>query len=88
LTRYVVPAAVLVQNALTETVLLHTGKGRYYELNATGAAMLERLRKSGDPERAIASLLEEYAVDEPRLRQDLQRLIADMEQEGLLERQE
>ncbi len=81
---YELSEGVLVQEVLSETVLLDTGRGEYFELNDVGSAMLTHLRDSGDPQAAFDRLLNEYDVAEDVLRQDFDELIGQLEDNGLL----
>ncbi len=84
--RYRVSPTVLVQKVLTETVLLHTRRGEYFELNEMGSEMLRLLRDSGDPESVVSAILADYDVDEGELRRDFASLLAELEREGLVVR--
>ena len=68
-----------------EVVLLDLTSGRYFGLNATGAAFWEALGSSGatlpDAERSILSLFE---VEPELLRRDLTDLIERLESERLV----
>ena len=85
---YVIPERVLVQRVVSDTVLLDTSLGAYFELNAMGSEMLRRLQETGDPESVIASLEREYDVTEGTLRNDLSTLIDQLMEHGLVERRE
>ena len=77
---------VLVQEVLTETVLLDTHKGEYFELNEVGTDMLKRLRATGDPEQALARLMDEFQVDHEELAPDFYDLISQLTERGLLKK--
>ena len=68
-----------------EAVLLHMGTEIYYGLNPTGARMWDALVETGDRDRAVEALLEEFDVDEARLRDDLEGVIGQLAGAGLLE---
>lgn len=83
---YEVPTGVLVQEVLSETVLLDTERGEYYELNPMGTAIFQQISKLGDPSLVIPQILREFNVEEEELRKDLDQLIHDLEAHGLLKR--
>jgi hypothetical protein len=70
-----------------ETVLLHFPSGQYFGLNEVGSRAWVHLRDTGSIAAAFGLLREEFEVDDERLRSDLDRLIADLEAAGLLERE-
>ncbi len=82
--KYGLSRNVLVQNVVSETVLLDIDKGEYFELNELGSEMLKRLRDLGDPRRVIASLLADYEVEEETLTRDFRELLSQMESHGLV----
>jgi PqqD family protein of HPr-rel-A system len=71
-----------------ELVLLDSRTGTYFGLNAVGARVFELL--SADPSKAdaIQVLLGEFDVTEERLRADIDRLLADLKEKGLVETDE
>ncbi len=77
---------VLFQVVADEAVLLHIGDNRYYGLDDVATRMWQLLAEHGELEPAITTMLAEYAIDEPTLRADFSRLIATLEQRGLLTR--
>lgn len=84
--RYITPKGVLVQEVLSETVLLDTERGLYFELNSMGAEMYRALAAGSDPAQLLGRLRLTYEVDEDALRRDLDALISQLEAEGLLSR--
>ena len=81
---YSIPDSILVQQVVSETVLLDAAKGEYYELNEMGSEMLRRLRDQGDPDRVIAALLDEYSVTRQQLQEDMDSLLSNLMTHGLL----
>lgn len=82
--RVTVPESVLFRDLDGEAVLLETGSGRYYGLDAVGTRMWNLLREHGETEAVCRDLLLEYDVLEDRLREDLEKLVQDLSSRGLL----
>jgi len=68
-----------------EAVLLNLASGQYYSLDNVGTRMWELLLKHGSVMPAVDELLAEYDVDEDQLRADLDRLLTQLADKGLLE---
>ena len=83
---YTINQRFLIQDVVSETVLLDMDKGDYFQLNEMGSIMLKRLGDLGDPEAVIASLLRDYEVSREELSRDLHELIRDMENRGVIEK--
>lgn len=67
-----------------EAVLLDLTSGKYFALNATATRMWQLLSEDGDPDTVVRALLAEVDTDEPTLRADLERLVADLVGRGIL----
>ena len=67
-----------------ETIFLNLETEKYFGLDATGTAMWTALIETGDTDRALLRLLEEFDVDEDTLRRDLEELVARLAGQGLL----
>ncbi len=69
-----------------DTVLLDAEAGMYYTLNEVAASVWDKI----DGKRAIGEILdlmlEEYDVDRPTLEKDLEGLVADLLDKGLVQR--
>ena len=76
---------VFVREVDGELVLLNPTSGRYYGLDRVGLAMWETLAAGASVDAARDQLLERFDVESARLEQDLQRLIAELEREGLVD---
>ena len=86
LTRAIRPVAdVLVSQVGDELVLLELDSEHYFGLDAMGRSMWEKLTTSANIAVAIAALLAEYEVDEPRLLQDVARLLGELVSRRLVE---
>nr|WP_078590844.1 lasso peptide biosynthesis PqqD family chaperone [Streptomyces sp. SID5468] len=65
-------------------VLLDERSGRYWQLNATGATVLEALLDTGDEALAAAALRERCPSAGDRAERDVGRLVAMLRDAGLV----
>ena len=65
--------------------LCHTGTGRVYSLDGVSAAMWRPLAGWGNRDLAVAELVTAHEVDENTVRRDLEKLLAQLAEAGLLE---
>ena len=84
MTKVVLSPDVLYQELDNEVILLEMKSGSYFGLDPVGARMWSLLAESGDSEIMFGQLLAEYDVDEPTLRGDTERLVAELVEAGLL----
>lgn len=75
----------LINQVGEESVLLNLGSEMYFGLDEIGTSMWQALTSSGTIQQAYESLLNEYDVEESRLRQDLSDLIEKLVANGLVE---
>jgi len=75
---------VIAQEVLGETVILDLESECYFGLDAVGTRIWQLLRDSGELRTVYNTLLEEYDVEAPRLRADLESLITDACARGLI----
>lgn len=75
---------VLFQTVADEAVLLNLADNHYYGLDDVAARMWALLMESGDAETVVQQMLAEYEVDERTLRQDLNALLAQLEERKLI----
>ena len=75
---------VFVREVDGELVLLNPDSGRYYGLDRVGLAMWEELSSGAPAGAAHGRLLERFDVEPERLAADLERLIGELEAEGLV----
>ena len=75
---------VVFRDLSGEAVLLNLATGIYFGLNETGTRMWNLLLETGDKEKTVAKLKEEYEAEEPRLREDLDSLVRQLTEKGLL----
>lgn len=79
------PAAGVVWRPLDEgLVLLDTGRGHYFELNASGRRLFELLCAGQSLPAAIEQLQSDYQIDPERLRSDMHGLCAELLAQGLI----
>ena len=79
-----VPEDVLVGDLPEETVPLSTKTGEYYSLNEVAARAFALAQQSRTLDEVLATLLDEYEVEEDRLRADTRSLIKKLTSIGLL----
>lgn len=67
------------------TALLDEDQGRYWNLNPTGALVLQTLLAGGTAEQAARALADQYAVDLDNASRDVRELVDELRSAGLLE---
>ena len=75
---------VLLQDLAGEAVLLNLENGLYYGLDEVGFRMFNLLVSSDSVQAAYEQLLQEYEVEPERLRSDLEQLLGNLLQNGLV----
>jgi hypothetical protein len=75
----------MVRDVGDEQVLLNLKNESYYGLDRVGAAFLRALDESPSLSRARDRLLEEFEVEQAKLEEDLERLVGELVDHGLLE---
>jgi hypothetical protein len=68
-----------------EAVILNYQSGVYYGLNPVGARIWELIQESKTAPEVHQELLSEYEVDSDRCWNDVLRLLAELQQAGLIE---
>jgi hypothetical protein len=76
---------VLFRELAGEAVLLSLGSETYFGLDEVGTRMWNVLNASPSIQAAFDLLLEEYDVDEPQLRHDLEAFLAELLERKLVE---
>ena len=71
-----------------EAVILDMGSQKYFGLNPVGTRIWQLLAEHGTIEPVVATLLEELDVEEERLRQDVEKLVAELSENGLIRPQD
>ena len=83
--RMTVPDAVLHQQIDADIVLLHLTTEQYYGLDEVGSRIWQLLKQHGSVDPIVAALVEEYDVNEEVLRSDVERLLSELVDAGLIE---
>lgn len=65
-------------------VALNLQTGQYYSLNEVGTRMWELLQEEGSEDAAVSAIVEEYDVDPEQAAQDLNRLLQELQESGLI----
>lgn len=76
--------AVLHQQVGEETVLLNMTTEQYHGLDEVGSRVWQLLREHQTLDPIVAALLHEYEVDETALRADVERLLGELADLGLI----
>ena len=82
--RVTIPDDVVFRDLAGEAVLLHLGTGTYFGLDAVGTRIWHRLAEHQSTEAIAPLLLQEFDVDEQRLRLDLEALVEQLLAQRLL----
>lgn len=83
--RFRIPAHVLHRQVDGEMVLLNLETERYFGLDAIGADIVMRLTEQ-PVDAALGALVADYAVEADVLRRDVDDLMAELLEAGLIER--
>ncbi len=75
---------VLFRAVEDEAVLLHVPSGTYYGLNTTGILLWEAVQNKQPLLSVVDSILSEYEVERSQVLNDLQTLLQDLLNSGLL----
>ena len=79
-----IPDDVVFRILGDEAVILNLSTGIYFGLDTVGTRMWQLISEYGSTEKAREALLAEYEVEEGQLRQDLDLLIQQLIDKGLL----
>lgn len=79
-----VPDGVLLQHISDETVLLHLGSGTYFGLDPIGTRMLDLALELEDADAVVTALESEYEAERDTLAHDLEYLLNDLADKGLI----
>jgi len=79
-----VPDGVLSRNLEGESVVLNLQTEKYFGLDEVGTRMWALLTGAGSIQSAYENLVAEYDVDAAQLRADIERLIDELAEHGLL----
>lgn len=75
---------VLHQELAGETVLLNLSNEHYFGLDAVGTRVWAVLAATGRPSEAVATILREFDATEEQVSADVERLIAELAEAGLV----
>ena len=77
--------SVLVAEVEYGLALLDEASGQYWNLNPTGALIVQTLLAGGSPAHAAEELTRQYAVDTDTAHRDVQDLVRELQSAGLVE---
>ena len=75
---------VISQEVSGETVLLDLESENYFGLDAVGTRIWQLIKENDDLQAIYNTLLEEYEVEEKRLQTDLEAILGEVTQLGLV----
>lgn len=75
---------VISQEVSGETVLLDLESENYFGLDEVGTRIWQLIEEKGNLQAIFETLLQEYEVEEERLLEDLESLVAEIEKLGLV----
>jgi hypothetical protein len=75
---------VISQEVSGETVLLDLESENYFGLDEVGTRIWQLIKENGDLQTVYRTMLEEYEVDEERLQADLETLLGEIAELGLV----
>ena len=81
---YVIPPQVLVAHLDGEAVVLHMDTKRYYRLNDTAARIWKGLERREGVSQIVASLCEQFTVPPETAQSQVEDMIRELLQSGLL----
>lgn len=84
--RYTIGPEVMARQVGSETVILDLASGTYFGLDEVGSRVWQLLQAGHDQDAICASLLEEYEVAPDALARDVDTLLQELEQRGLVQR--
>ena len=85
MTVYKASSKYLYSEIDSEAVILDVDSGTYFGLNEVSNRIWQLLQTPTDSEQLIAQILEEYEVAPEEVREDVQSLLNDMSNAGLVE---
>ena len=68
-----------------QIVIFDTARNQYFGLEGAGGAMWQALVENGSTEAALESLADDFDVDPEELRRDLDALVKNLVERGLLQ---
>jgi hypothetical protein len=81
---YKISSEVVTQEIAGETVVLDLNSESYFGLDQIGTRLWQLLQQQKDFASVTEILLNEYDVEEKQLKKDLEKLLAELVDEGLI----
>ena len=75
---------VIFERLENEAVLLQLEGGIYYKLNGSGTRIWALIQEHGDLDKVLEALGGEYQVDPEVARRDVDRIVQELEERGLI----
>lgn len=82
--RWRVPGSIRWRQLVDELVLLDVNANQYFTLDEVGACVWERLRAGESFDQVVAAVVAGWEVDVVTARADLERLVDELVEAGLL----
>jgi len=79
-----IPEDVMFRILGEEAVLLNLASGTYFGLDEVGTRMWQLISEHGSTDTVIETMIEEYEVEEVQLRADLDELLNQLKENGLV----
>jgi hypothetical protein len=79
-----IPDDVMFRILGDEAVILNVGSGVYFGLDTVGTRMWQLMSEHGSTEKVVEAMLSEYEVQEAQVRRDLNTLIEQLSDKGLI----
>jgi len=79
-----IPDDVMFRILGGEAVLLNLASGTYFGLDEVGTRMWQLMSEHGSTDKVVEAMLEEYEVAESVLQSDLDKLVKDLTDNGLV----
>jgi len=79
-----IPDDVIFRDLSGEGVLLNLATGTYYGLDEVGTRIWHLIAEHGSKDKVVEALLAEYDISEERLRHDLDQLLRQLAEKGLV----
>ncbi len=79
-----IPSQVMAREVGDETVILDLASGTYYGLDPVGARIWQLMAEGRPLEQVCAAMLDEFDVSRAALEQDLDRLVTELAEKGLI----
>lgn len=83
-----IPGDIAFRDIADEAVVLNLSTGMYFGLDSVGTRIWHLLAEHGSSEPVVNALLAEYDVEEGRLRRDVEALLQQLLDKGLVVRDE